>query len=90
MHIINNLPPYTSSEDAISKFPETATALGIKLDKENNLVLTCPYGIDDVINLKVKPTPYFKETKELASIYENRIKTKNWQTIWHKIKVYPL
>ena len=34
MHVINNLPPYTSSEDAISKFPETATALGVKLDMD--------------------------------------------------------
>lgn len=74
MHIINNLPPYDSSEDAISKFPETATALGIKLDKDNNLVLTSPCGIDDVINLELKPTPYFMETKELAAIYEERIK----------------
>src|SRR5690625_1674326 len=87
MHIINNLPPYTSSEDAISKFPETATALGVKLDKENNLVLTAPWGLDDAINLELKPTPYFTETKELAAIYEQRIIKKNWKSIWHKIKV---
>ncbi|WP_404328283.1 nucleotidyltransferase family protein [Mesobacillus maritimus] len=87
MHVVNNLPPYTSSEDAISKFPETATALGVKLDKENNLVLTSPCGIDDVINLDLKPTPHFIETKELAAIYEERIIKKNWKAIWHNIKV---
>ena len=32
MHIANNSPPYSSAADAISKFPETATALGVKLD----------------------------------------------------------
>ena len=90
MHIMNDLPSYTSSEDAISRFPETATALGVKLDKENNLVLTTPWGLDDVINLEVKPTPYFTETKELAAIYEERIKRKNWKSIWHKIKVHQL
>lgn len=88
MHVINNLPPYTSSEDAISKFPETATALGVKLDKDNHLVLTAPCGLDDVINLEVKPTPFFTETKELTSIYEERIIKKNWKSIWHKIKVH--
>ncbi|CAG9619523.1 nucleotidyltransferase family protein [Sutcliffiella rhizosphaerae] len=88
MHIINNFSPYSSSEDAISKFPETATALGVKLDKDNHLVLTSPCGIDDVINLELKPTPYFLETKELAAIYEERIIKKNWKTIWHKIKVH--
>jgi uncharacterized protein len=90
MHIMNDLPSYTSSEDAISRFPETATALGVKLDKENNLVLTAPWGLDDVFNLEVKPTPFFTETKELAAIYEERIKRKNWKSIWHKIKVHQL
>ena len=88
MHVINNLPPYTSSEDAISKFPETATALGVKLDKDDTLILTSPHGINDVINLEVKPTHHFTEIKELAAIYEERIAKKNWKAIWHKIKVY--
>lgn len=88
MHVVNDIPPYISSEDAISKFPETATALGVKIDKDNNLVLTAPCGIDDVINLELKPTSYFQETKERAAIYEERIIKKNWKAIWHKIKVH--
>ncbi|NMO78332.1 nucleotidyltransferase family protein [Niallia alba] len=90
MHIVNNLPPYRSSEDAISKFPETATALGVMLDNDNNLVLTAPCGIDDVINLVLKPTPYFTETNERVAIYEARIGNKNWQSIWNKLKVHPI
>lgn len=89
MHLINNLAPYTSSEDAISRFPETATALGVKLSKENNLVLTAPWGLEDVLHLVVKPTPYFTETKELAAIFEERLIKKNWKSVWHKIKVHP-
>lgn len=88
MHLINDIPPYISSEDAISKFPETATALGVKIDKNNNLILTAPCGIDDVLNLELKPTPFFKETKERAAIYGERIIKKNWKAIWHKIQVY--
>jgi uncharacterized protein len=88
MHVINDIPPYTSSEDAISKFPETATALGVKLDKENHLVLTAPCGLDDVLDLEVKPTPFFTETKERAAIYEERLIKKNWKAIWHNVKVH--
>jgi uncharacterized protein len=88
MHVVNQIPPYTSSEDAISKFPETATALGVKLDNENNLVLTAPCGIEDVINLELKPTSFFTETKERAAIYEARLVKKNWKAIWPKIKVH--
>jgi hypothetical protein len=87
MHVVNNVPPYSSSIDAISKFPETATALGVKLDDEKNIVITAPCGISDVINLELKPTPYFTETKERAVIYEERIIKKNWKSIWNKIKV---
>lgn len=90
MHTINNSSPYTSSQDAISKFPETATALGIKVDDENKLILIAPYGLDDVINLEVKPTPHFRGSKELAVIYKERVSKKNWKSIWHKIEVHDI
>ena len=88
MHVKSNMPPYFSSVDAISKFPETATALGVKLDEKDNVILTAPYGIRDVINLEVKPTPYFIESEERAEIYDGRITIKNWKSTWNKIKVY--
>lgn len=44
-----------------SKLPETATALGEKLDEKDNIILTAPWGIRDVIHLEVKPTPFFLE-----------------------------
>ncbi|WP_066398707.1 nucleotidyltransferase family protein [Cytobacillus eiseniae] len=87
MHIKNNLPPYSSSVDAISKFPETATALGVKLDEEDNLILIAPCGISDVINLEVRPTPYFAEDKARMNIYKERITKKNWQLTWNRVKV---
>jgi hypothetical protein len=90
MHVINNLPPYSCSVDAISKFPETVTALGLTLDEEDNIILAAPFGLDDVLRMEVKPTPFFTETKERAKIYEERIVKKNWKGIWEKIKVFPL
>lgn len=88
MHIKSNMPPYTSSVDAISKFPETATALGVKLDGNGNVLLTAPCGINDVVNLVVKPTPFFSENQQRAKIYEERIMSKNWKSTWNKLKVF--
>jgi uncharacterized protein len=88
MHIKSNMPPYSSSVDAISKFPETATALGIKLDEKDNVILTAPYGIGEVVNLIVKLTPYFTKTKERVKIYEDRITKKNWNSTWSNLKIY--
>ena len=88
MHKINNLSPYTSSVDGISKFPETATALGVKLDEKDNIILTAPWSVHDVIQLEVRPTPSFLENKERMQIYEERVSKKNWKMTWNKLKVY--
>lgn len=85
MHVINGLSPYESALEGIAKFPETATALGIKLDRNNNLVLAAPHGIEDVINFKVRPTPLFKQSEKLACIYHKRLQEKNWKARWHKV-----
>ncbi|WP_027723832.1 nucleotidyltransferase family protein [Tuberibacillus calidus] len=87
MHAVNHIAPYTSSVDAISKFPETATALGVKLDVNDRVILTAPLGIQDVIQMEVKPSPQFIKDKSLASIYEQRLMKKNWKKTWPKIKV---
>ncbi|WP_018664699.1 nucleotidyltransferase family protein [Heyndrickxia acidiproducens] len=55
MHEKNGLKPYTSAVDGISKFTETATALGLKLDEQNHIVLAAPWGIGDAVNLDLNP-----------------------------------
>lgn len=87
MHVVNSLSPYSSSVEAISKFPESATALGLKLDGNDMLILTAPCGIDDVIQLRVKPTPLFKEKDELFDIFKERLIRKNWKATWGKIEI---
>lgn len=86
MHLANQIPPYTSAVDGISKFPETATALGVKLEQEDKVVLTAPHGIEDVVNVIVKPTPYFLVSKARMMIYEKRVRDKNWKATWNKLK----
>lgn len=87
MHLVNGFAPYTSSIDAISKFPETATALGVKLDQKGQVILTAPYGIHDVLHLEIRPTENFKEG-EYRKIYEKRVRKKEWKTTWSKIVVH--
>ncbi|HLR53052.1 MAG TPA: nucleotidyltransferase family protein [Candidatus Avamphibacillus sp.] len=87
MHLKNNMPPYSSSVDGISKFPETVTALGVKLDNKDDVILVAPWGIDDIIKLEVRPTPFYK-TKDRIKIYEERVMKKEWTTIWKKVNIY--
>lgn len=89
MHEKNNMPPYSSSVDGISKFTETVTALGVRLDDRDNIVLTAPWGIHDAINLKVVPTPIYIENDKMMSVYKKRMIQKDWQSTWHKLTVEP-
>ncbi|KPV42531.1 nucleotidyltransferase family protein [Alicyclobacillus ferrooxydans] len=87
MHLVNDIPPYSSAVDAISKFPETVTSLGVKLNDDDELVLIAPHGVEDLFNFHVRPTPYFEETIERAQIYETRLLKKNWGATWDKVSV---
>lgn len=88
MHVINNLPPYSSAVEGIANFPETVTALGVKLNENDDVILTAPHGIEDLIHLKIKPTPRFLESAGLTEIYKERILKKNWQSTWTELKTF--
>lgn len=87
MHEVNDLLPYGSSVDAISQFPETATALGVKLDEKNKLELAAPHGLADLIGMKVCPTPAFEKDDRLMNVYRHRLESKNWTEKWPKVEV---
>lgn len=80
-HKWNNLPPYKSMQDAISQWPETATAIGVRL-MSGKLELIAPHGISDLINLIVKPTPSFKDLEKV----KKRAEQKHWFEKWPKLK----
>ncbi|WP_353616286.1 nucleotidyltransferase family protein [Bacillus sp. es.034] len=46
MHIKNGEEPYTSTIDAVSRFPETATSIALKLNEKNELIIAAPWGIE--------------------------------------------
>ncbi|QUL55370.1 nucleotidyltransferase family protein [Paenibacillus tritici] len=89
MHIVNNLPPYSSSTDGMSKFPETATALGLSLTEDGQLILAAPHGVQDAVQLVLRPTPYFAAHPHLLPVFERRIAGKNWQSLWSGLRILP-
>ncbi|WP_201715771.1 nucleotidyltransferase family protein [Rossellomorea arthrocnemi] len=88
MHIKNGEEPYSSTIHAVSRFPETATSIALTLNENNDLILAAPWGIQDLLSLRIKPTPPFTEKEALSSIYEKRGLDKEWSKKWPKVKVY--
>ena len=84
MYINHNHSQYKTSSEGLSYWVETATCIGVRLDDKNELVLTAPHGIDDLVNLTLRPTKgSYKDTK----MFEERIAKKNWLIKWPKLKV---
>ena len=77
--------PYTSSRDAMSKYPERCTAVGLRLNEDSTLELFAPYGLEDILNFQVHPTPHFLENEDRMKLYQTRLSKKNWQEKWENL-----
>jgi len=85
MHYKNNLEPYTSTEDGISNWVETATCVAVKLTNGKLEFIFC-HGIDDLVNLVARPIPIF-QTDELIGIFSKRVEEKKWREKWPHLRV---
>jgi uncharacterized protein len=85
MHYKNGFDPFVSTEDGISHWTETATAVAVRLNNGLLEYLFC-YGVDDLFNLVARPTPYSSSGKMLA-LFRERIIKKQWQQKWPDLQV---
>jgi len=80
MHTRNGDAPYVSATDAMRCWPETATAVALRRHDVDGCEIAAPFGLDDLLNLALSPTPHFSQEKR--GIYEDRLRTKNWIATW--------
>ncbi|EHG11793.1 hypothetical protein HMPREF9177_01675 [Streptococcus intermedius F0413] len=88
MHIHSpNTQSYTSSQDAMSKYPERCTAVGLRLLDNGQLEFFASYGLDDILHFRVQPTPHFLEDADRRQLYNMRIQKKDWQKKWNNLQI---
>ncbi|OHS87846.1 hypothetical protein HMPREF3237_02760 [Streptococcus sp. HMSC34B10] len=80
-------PPYRNSCDAMSKYPERCTAVGLRLQADATLELFAPYGLEDILDFQVRPTPHFLENQDRMQLYQQRLSKKNWREKWKNLTV---
>jgi len=85
MHGRNADRPYQSATDAMRYWPETATAVGVRLTHDSAIDVAAPFGLDDLFNLVVRPTARF--TGEKHALYLERIRAKHWQARWPRLAI---
>ncbi len=82
MHTVNSDTQYVDIIDAITKWPETATSIIVRINKEGEIELIAPHGLSDLFRLIVRPTPHFVG-KLTRIVY--RMTSKKWLEIWTKL-----
>lgn len=86
MHQKNDFDPFNSSYDGIAHFPETPTAVAARIYK-GELEIMAPYGLDDLFEMKVKPTPFYQKDSGYYSVYVERMTNKKWDEIWRNLMI---
>ncbi|MDW7695154.1 nucleotidyltransferase family protein [Flammeovirgaceae bacterium SG7u.111] len=87
MHSKHDHSPYKNCEEAIGHWVETATCVAVRLTETGELELIAPHGLEDLMNLWVKPTAAFIDFPR-REIYLNRMEEKQWVEKWPKLRVF--
>jgi hypothetical protein len=80
---------YSSTKDALSKWPETATAVGVRLE-QGHLVMIAPHGVHDLWDVIARPTPWFAATEERKEYVRRRVTEKGWLKKWPNLRMLGL
>lgn len=85
MHERNNDRPYRSTRDSLTCWLETIAAVAVRLGEAGDLELLAPFGLDDLYDLVVRPTPHARQHRLAA--YRARCAEKDWTARWPKVRV---
>lgn len=80
--------PYRNTLEAVSRYPETCTALACRLADDGTVQLKAMWGLKDLANFQVRPTPHFALKPEYLAVYKRRVAGKNWQQNWPQLTIY--
>lgn len=84
MHVRNDDAPYRSTADAMEHWAETATCVAVRLDEQGMCRLLAPYGLDDLMAMRIRPTPLFMAKLD---VFRARARRKDWRASWPGVTV---
>lgn len=83
MHLRNGHKPYKSVEKAMKRWPETATAVAVHMDSENQLQIIAPYGLEDLFSLVIRRSPNYPDKEAFYA----RVESKKWLAQWPGLRL---
>ena len=83
MHRRNGDRPYRSTANAMAHWLETPTAVAARLGAGGRPEILAPLGLDDLLGLRVRPTPHARAGRMAA--YRARLAAKGWEKTWPRL-----
>lgn len=85
MHMNAGDRQYVDIAEALSHWPETATAVAVRQHRGGALEVVAPFGLDDLFGHVLRPTPAI--LKRDVGIFQRRLQEKGWLSRWPGLKV---
>lgn len=83
MHHRHNDLPYQNCRDAISFWVEIETAVGARITQNNQIELVTPFGLAALFAKTITLNP----KRNNGALFDQRILSKNWLSIWPELRV---
>lgn len=87
-HNFSDETPYQNTLDAVSRYPETCTALACRLTDDGKVHFEPLWGLADLATFQVRPTPHFTQKPAYLAVYQQRVTRKNWQENWPQLTIH--
>ncbi|NIE98406.1 nucleotidyltransferase family protein [Acinetobacter sp. Tr-809] len=77
------IQPLASIEHALLLWPDTATAIAVRLNVSGELELIAPFGLQDLFELKLRWNPALVS----YATFKDRVAAKQWLQQWPKLQL---
>lgn len=78
MHQRHGHAPYASATHAMRFWVERETAVGVRLERDDELTLSAPLGVESLMAGRVTPNPHHAE----RAVFHRRLEGKRWLERW--------
>jgi hypothetical protein len=82
-----DLQPYRSIEEAMSRWVDPMTAVGVSMNSDGSMRVLAPLGLKDLFDMVVRP---HLVAPDAARIYRERVASKDWTARWPLVRVESL
>lgn len=90
MHVKNGDDPYDSIDTALKHWCETVTPVGVRMEADDTISLLAPLGLDDLLSLRCRATPFARSKPNKLKDYRDRMNEKKWWVTWPQVAVLDL